>query len=158
MTRTFITAVLALALDAHALEAAPAWSALTALKGTWVAKTAHGEVTVNFRLTSRNSVLVETYTAGTTETLTVFHHDGSALVATHYCAQDNQPRLKLVEKDSTATSVVFDFQDATNLKQPTDSHLVHLTLSWANPKQLVMTETYLEDGKPEASTLTFSKR
>jgi hypothetical protein len=88
---------------------------LTGLAGSWQAKTAKGStITLTFRATARGTAIVETYTAGTTETLTIFHRDGDSLLATHYCAQGNQPRLSLTEP-GTPRLLVFEFRDATNL-------------------------------------------
>src|SRR5579883_1826017 len=68
---------------------------LSSLAGEWEAKTRSGAtVRVVYRLTSASSVLLQTWQPGSTrETVTVFHADNGRLMATHYCAQGNQPRL-----------------------------------------------------------------
>jgi hypothetical protein len=93
---------------------------------------------------------------GATETLTIFHRDGAALLATHSCAQGNQPRLSLTEV-RTPGLLVFEFRDATNLAQASDSHLARLTLDLRDPKVLVMAETSVEQGAPGTTTLQFSR-
>lgn len=49
----------------------------------------------SYRSVSNGSALVETFTSSSgKETLSVYHHDGPALMLTHYCAQGNQVRLR----------------------------------------------------------------
>jgi hypothetical protein len=144
---------------ALALSAAPSdapFERLKSLVGDWEAKTAKGTVVrLNYKLVSNGSVLVQTYQPGPRETLTVMHADGKRVLATHYCAQGNQPRLAL--SSSTETSFVFTFVDATNLAAPGDSHLVRLQLELESPTALTQTETYEENGKPDVTTLRFTR-
>ncbi|MFT3708292.1 MAG: hypothetical protein QM817_11620 [Archangium sp.] len=136
-----------------------AWAKLSGLEGHWVAKTAKGkEVSLRFRFTSRQTVLIEDYLVGTTDTMTVFHRDGATIVATHYCAQGNQPRLSLDAEGSTASTLRFTFRDATNLSGPDASRLVTLVLEFVDASHLRMTETYEEAKKPDVTTLEFTKQ
>jgi hypothetical protein len=132
--------------------------ALAGLVGTWDAKTATGRVVqLSYRLVANESVLVETFTtASGKETLTVFHADGPRLLATHYCAQRNQPRLALTES-STADHLVFDFVDGTNLKEGA-SHLRRLELERLGPDKWRKTETYTSDGKDDVTVFDCSRR
>src|SRR5262245_62991488 len=110
---------------------------------------------VDYRFISNNTVLVEAYNAGSPrETMTVFHADGASLIATHYCAQGNQPRLRLAPGSK---GLVFVFFDATNLPDPSSSHLVRLELSLEPDGSLKRTETYRERGKDDISTLVDRK-
>jgi hypothetical protein len=45
--------------------------------------------------------------------VTIFHQDDGALIATHYCAANNQPRMKAAGSD--VRTVAFEFMDGTNL-------------------------------------------
>ncbi len=127
-----------------------AFDTLKALVGTWKADVSGRTVTLAYRLVSSDSVLVETYTtASGRETLTVFHRDGAKLLATHYCAQGNQPRLAL-DPASGAADLVFTFQDATNLAAPTASHLVRLRFAFTDADHVTLYETYA--GKAEETT------
>jgi hypothetical protein len=62
-----------------------------------------------------SAVMLVTDPCGEHEMVTMFHQDDGALLATHYCAAMNQPRLK-ARPDATAKQVAFDFADGTNLK------------------------------------------
>lgn len=111
-------------------------------------------VRVNYQLVSNDSVLVETYTTPRGgKTMTVFHLDGDHLVATHYCAQRNQPRLRLAS--SSARSVAFEFWDATNLASAAEAHLRRLELTFADATHFVRREVYVENGKDDPAELTF---
>lgn len=74
--------------------------------------------------------------------LTVYHRDGDDLIATHYCPQGNQPRLKMVSP-SKKGEIRFDFKDATNLEnldQPHQHGLSFMVPTGEAP--LVRGETY----------------
>src|SRR5262245_41826883 len=141
--------VLTLLLYAAGAEPSPMES-LKPLAGHWKATTASGKsMLVDYRLISNDTALIEAYNAGSPrETMTVFHADGGSLMATHYCAQGNQPRLRLVPN---ARGLVFAFFDATNLPDPSASHLVRLELSLEPDGSLKRTETYRERGKDDVS-------
>jgi hypothetical protein len=89
---------------------ADAFKQLTSLNGNWEGKFPDGRShTVSYRLTAAGSVLVETWTLEPNrESMTLYSIDGSHLIATHYCPQGNQPRLRLVQgNDSTKLSFEF---------------------------------------------------
>jgi hypothetical protein len=82
--------------SAQALRPDQAFQSLKALVGDWQGRTAAGRTfLVSYRLIANDSVLVESWTMSPTRTsMTVYHMDGDALIATHYCPQGNQPRLQ----------------------------------------------------------------
>jgi hypothetical protein len=141
-----------------AIDHEAAFVRLKTLAGDWEAKSAKGStVRVAFRPISSDSALVETYTtASGKETMTVFHPDGARIIATHYCAQGNQPRLAL-DPESSSERFIFRFADATNLAKPSASHLARLEIVLAGKDRFAMVETYEENGKPDATKLEFSR-
>ena len=143
---------------AGAPSAAQSFEHLRALVGTWTAPISEGkEIRLTYRLVSGDSTLVETYTLPSgKETLTVYHLDGTRLLATHYCAQGNQPRLRLAP-GATEKQWVFTFLDATNLKSARASHLHRLELTLGDADHFTKVETYRSDGKDEAETLKFTR-
>lgn len=154
--------MLALASSAHAQpaatpQAAKAFERLKGLVGTWSAPLSEGKtIRLNYRLVASDTVLVETQTSSNgNETLTLFHLDGTRLVATHYCAQGNQPRLRLSSKPE-ATPLVFDLHDATNL-MPKAAHLKHLELTIDTDGTASKLEVYREGQADVPSRLELTR-
>lgn len=133
------------------------WSALQARAGHWVAHTAEGaEVTLDYRVVSRGTLVLEAWQQGKpSETLTVYHLDGRRLLATHYCAQGNQPRLALVEAGDGSQR--FAFADATGMQDRGASHLHDLVFETSADGMLRRTETYRSGAGDEVSTLSFKR-
>jgi hypothetical protein len=143
-----------------ALAADPApWARLKGLVGTWRRSDAPASnpFRIRYRLISADTALVEEFgDPARLPTQTVFHLDGDRLLATHYCAQGNQPRLRLRPGSSTE-ALVFEFLDATNLRSAADSHLVRLTLRWRDEDHLVREEVYAANGKEDVGTLLLER-
>ena len=143
-----------------ALAADPAPRArLKGLAGTWRRSDAptSNPFRIRYRLISADTALVEEFGDPARQpTQTVFHLDGDRLLATHYCAQGNQPRLRLRPGSSTE-ALVFEFLDATNLHSAADSHLVRLTLRWRDEDHLVREEVYAANGKEDVGTLLLER-
>jgi hypothetical protein len=112
---------------------------------------------IQYKLISANTALVEVFGNPARQvTETIYHRDGERLLVTHYCAQGNQPRLKL--RDGTPTGTLqFDFLDVTNLRRPGASHLVRIRFERTDATHLVRKETYEEDGKEQETILTLER-
>lgn len=130
---TALCALLSLPALAHESASAPAgataqsdFERLKSLAGDWAADTdgdGQADSTFTYRLSAGGSVLVETLFAGTPhEMLTLYHMDGERLLATHYCAAGNQPRMRWVPSGA-ANTVAFEFVDGTNMKSVRDMHM-----------------------------------
>lgn len=134
---------------------------MKSLVGTWrlseAATPGAKAFRITYRLVSADTALVEVFGDPAKQvTETVFHLDGDRLMATHYCAQGNQPRLRL-RSDASNDSLAFEFFDATNLKSARDSHLVRLTFRLVDANRLVRQEVYSENGVEDASTLLLER-
>jgi len=149
-----------LASPAPAVEPAAPWAHLKTLVGTWqrtdASTAAQKAFRIRYRLISADTALVEEFGDPAKQpTQTVFHPDGSRLLATHYCAQGNQPRLQL--RVEAHDAMVFEFLDATNLRSSSDSHLVRLTFRWRDVDHLVREEVYAANGREEVGTLLLER-
>ena len=133
---------------------AAAWKQLVAgLPGRWRATYDGHAIDVEYRLTSRGTVVVETWMPDTpAETVTTYHLDGDALMLTHYCGLGNQPRLRLTALGSHMQFARFD---ATDL-QPEEPVLTDLTLE-VGPTSLKRTETYVRGEDRETTELVFTR-
>jgi hypothetical protein len=116
------------------------------LAGEWTNK-AEGQ-TVIYRVMSRGKSLMEILYAGTDhEMVTMYYLDGDELVATHYCAQGNQPRMKLDTKASRASKLVFDFAGGTNLDPAKDTHMHAQRFTLMDTNRLTIERDGYEDGR-----------
>ena len=145
---------------AEPVPPALAWARLKTLVGTWQrtdASTAPQKAfRIRYRLISADTALVEEFGDPAKQvTQTVFHLDGSRLLATHYCAQGNQPRLRL--SADAPDAMTFEFLDATNLRSTSDSHLVRLTVRWRDADHIVREEVYAANGREEVGTLVLER-
>lgn len=138
-------------------EPASAWASLRAiLPGSWsVSADGGAPFPVSFSTASRDSVLVETFGPPGRQTLTTYVLDGHDVLATHYCAQGNQPRLRATA--GASADVTFRIADITGL-DPDEAHLVELTLRDLTPDAFTRVETYAApDGTTEVTTYAFRR-
>lgn len=121
---------------------------LKTIAGAWQGSAANGKpLHVEYKVISGGSVLLQSWQPGTRgETATMFHRDGDHVLATHYCAQGNQPRLAM-HRDGDA--FVFEYVDATNLVDPAASHMRRLVVAPQKDGTLELMETYRGRGRDE---------
>jgi len=114
--------------------------------------------TASFRLVSDGSVLMNVLAAGTShEMITMFHLDGSDLLATHYCAAHNQPRFRFVPSPGPNV-VAFEFKDATNLSSPAAPHMVSVKFILLDPNHHVEEWTFLANGQTNTRRFDFQRK
>ena len=124
------------------------------LVGTWrQADKPDSPLRIQFSMTAGGTVLVEEWMRGSQpHSLTLYHRDGEALVATHYCPQGNQPRLTLLPT-SSAKLLRFRFRDATDLNAAKEAHVRAIAFDMSQKDVVIRSETYRNAGKDEASLL-----
>ena len=151
-----MSALIALAIAAAA-PAQEAFARLQTLAGQWEgtyqwsgARSEGGKLTARYSLTGAGSAVVEDLTMGPGEApsmTSVYHLDGDALRATHYCAARNQPRLKARTIDLEKGLLSFEFVDATNLAAPDAPHVHGLELQLVDADHLRLTFLFTGKGK-----------
>lgn len=135
----------ALAADEE-FDAKTAFARLKTLDGEWKVSDADKNTEVKrpdakviYKVTAAATTVMETQFPGTGhEMVTMYHLDGKQLVATHYCAAGNQPRLKLDLKASKPDRLLFVFDGGTNLDAGKDMHIHGILIK------------FLEGGKVES--------
>ena len=134
----------------QAVTADDAFAQLLRMVGVWrPAEKPDSSLRIRFYLTAGGTVLVESWEAGgKPHSLTLYHRDGPALLATHYCPQGNQPRLALAGRD--ASGLHFAFRDSTDLDPATESNQHDLWFDLANPDRPVRGEIYSSKDGPGA--------
>jgi len=108
-----------------------AFAKLQALNGDWEGTYAWsggrnntGKMFAHYYATGNESAMVEDLAVdGVPVMTTVYHMDGSDLRLTHFCAAQNQPRLKETAIDPDGKRILFSFVDITNLRSPTAGHV-----------------------------------
>ena len=133
-----------------AVPVLPAFLKMQALAGSWVGTMSEDgkskEVSARFQLISDKSALAGWLGEGTPyEMVTMFHPDGSDLIATHYCSAHNQPRMVLVP-GTDPNRLVFKFRDGTNIA-PGDGHMQQVTFILDGPDHHIEEWVYLDHGK-----------
>lgn len=134
----------------------PQWKRLTSLVGLWQGNsmeggTSHG-VTVEVRMTADGSAIMHLLGKDTQyEMVTMFHMDGPALLATHYCSAHNQPRMQMIPA-SGQNQIEFRFKDGTNIG-PNDGHMVGLIITFIDADHHDETWIYQDKGKELPGTV-----
>jgi hypothetical protein len=95
------------------------WKTLTSLVGQWEGVMEEGgtqmPATVEVRMTGGGSAIMHVMGKDSPyEMVTMIHPDGKRLLATHYCAAHNQPRMAMVASKA-ANQIAFQFVDGTNI-------------------------------------------
>ena len=126
--------------------AGDAFDELKRAVGVWrPAEKPDSKLRVTFALTAGGTVLKEEWHAPGHDSMTVYHRDGDALLATHYCPRGNQPRMALAGRDADGT-LRFEFRDGTNLQVAGEYHEHILTLHLGADGVLTRGEVYAGNG------------
>lgn len=156
-----LTAVLALSLlpGVNRSEASTGFDKLKSLVGEWEGKTASGNtVRASYKLVSAGTSLMETLApAGEADMVTLYHSDGDRLMLTHYCAADNQPRMR-AEKGGEPNTLSFSFVDATNLASAAGGHMHKLVLAFKDNDHFSQTWTWREKGQDRDEVFHFTRK
>lgn len=113
--------------------------------------------TIRMELTANDTVLVETWLRGDrAHSLTLYHMDNGKLLATHYCPQGNQPRLKMTA-ESDAEHIEFAFMDSTNLQSLDDNHQHSLNWDISNTELVTRGESYLGAEGEDVSSMVLTR-
>jgi hypothetical protein len=141
-------------------DVVPAFEKLKALAGDWEGKMEGGPTAnVTYRVTSAGSVVIETIMPGEPgEMVTLFDPDGSTIVATHYCAAQNQPRMRASGLSADGKEIAFKFLDVTNLASPDASHMREVTLHFQDADHFTAIWTSREKGKDTPMTFTYTRK
>jgi hypothetical protein len=170
MTRTFllIWVLSALGVGIYAgdnvyananITGAAAFDQLKGLAGTWEAKTPESKPAVEtVQVMSAGSAVMMTMDGGNGENMvTMFNHDGEAVIATHYCAAKNQPRYVLAATNDPNV-LPFEFKDITNLSSPDAGHMHGLVIRIKDSDHHTEEWTWRQNGKDAVHALEFTRK
>jgi len=141
-------------------KSAGAFEKLKSLVGEWQGKLEDGATAqVSYELMSGGSVLVETMTPTKEHTMvTMYHQNGDNLMATHYCAAGNQPRMQASPAGGEVKKLDFRFVDATNLAKTSPTYMKNLVVTFQDNDHFTQMWTWSQDGKETASLFKFERK
>jgi hypothetical protein len=139
----------------------PAFDKMKTLVGKWEGMSDESGKSIptnaRFQLISDNSALIAWLNEGIAdEMVTMFHLDGNDVMATHYCAAHNQPRMVLVT-GGDPNKLVFKFKDGTNIG-PNSGHMNQVTFVIDGPSHHAQDWVYLEKGKETIAHFDFKRK
>jgi len=131
---------------------------MKSLVGTWQG-TAHGEpVSVTYTLVSNGTSLMESLTGDhDTNMITMYAPDGASIVATHYCAAGNQPRMRARAPAGDVKSLDFQFVDATNTAAAPEL-MKRLVISFQDPNHFTQAWTSSTAGKEQTTDFVYTRK
>jgi hypothetical protein len=87
----------------------------------------------------------------------VYHLDGADLRMTHYCAAQNQPRLKAARIDIAKGIVDFSFVDATNLPSLDAPHVHGLEIRFLDTNHITLTCLFQSGNKESRERIALTR-
>jgi hypothetical protein len=156
----FAALVLAATLPAAGGPASnPAWEKLKTLGGTWQGTVEGKPVSVTYSLVSNGTALMESLTGEhDTHMVTMYHPDGGTVLATHYCAAGNQPRMRAQAAAGAAQSLDFQFVDATNVSGSTGEVMRRLVVTFQGPDHFTQAWTSSAGGKEQTTDFVYTRK
>jgi hypothetical protein len=148
--------------DKSAMAPNASFDKMKTLDGAWAGTMLEGgkeyPATTRFMMVSDGSALMGWLGEGTSdEMVTIFHLDGNKLMATHYCAAHNQPRM-VATPGRDPNRVVFDFKDGTNIG-PNDGHMQAVAFIFDGPDHHIEEWTYVDNhGKLSTGRFDFRRK
>lgn len=138
----------------------PGFERLKALIGSWEGTGEDGKpVAISYSLISGGSALEEKLgPADEPSMVTMYHPDGATVLMTHYCAAQNQPRLRAKAASPDARTLEFTFVDCSNLSSKDAGHMHHLVLSFEDPDHFSQEWTWKENAKERKTLFHFSRK
>ncbi len=154
-----VTAVYAQGQKMSAVPQTPEWQKLKSLVGQWEGFIEEGKnrvpATVEVRMTGGGSAIMHLMGKDTPyEMVTMIHPDGKRLLATHYCAEHNQPRMALVPSKAP-NEVRFDFVDGTNISSG-DNYMKSVVFTFTDADH--HEEAWTSSAGPGAAIFKFTRK
>ena len=138
-------------------KAAGAFAKLKSLAGEWEGKTQDGKpARMSWEAVSEGTRIMQ---VDRTEhnMVTMYYLDRDRLMMTHYCAANNQPRMR-AEPSADLKSLAFSFVDATNLAGPGDGHMHRMVLTFQDKDRVTEEWTWNKGSEEHVEKFTFQRK
>ena len=137
----------------------PEWQKLKSLIGQWEGFVEEGgkqmPATVEVRMTGDGSAIMHIMGKDSPyEMVTMVHPDGKRLLATHYCAAHNQPRMAMVPAKAP-NQVAFQFVDGTNIG-PGEGYMKGVVFTFVDADH--HEEAWTHSAAPGAAVFKFTRK
>ena len=153
-----IAGLAAIASGGDAKSNNPAWEKMKSLVGAWEGRADGQPVSVTYTLVSNGTSLMESLNAEHgMNMVTMYAPDGDAIMATHYCAMGNQPRMRAKASDDLK-SLDFQFVDATNVQDPKGEVMRRLVVTFQDPDHFQQAWTARANGKDQTSDFVYTRK
>jgi len=140
-------------------NANPAWDKLKSLVGTWQGTMDGHPGSVTYTLVSNGTSLMESLTGEhDVNMITMYHPDGDSILATHYCAAGNQPRMRAKALSGDGRKLDFQFVDATNVAGSSGEVMNRLVVTFQDPDHFTQTWTARSHGKDHTSDFVYTRK
>lgn len=141
-----------------------AWAKLQTLVGDWKGAYAGSDappepadVRASYKLVSNGTALMETLDSGhDTSMITVYHPDGDRILATHYCAAGNQPRMAAAGLTDGGRKLAFEFVDAANAQNVSEL-MRSLVVTFEDANHFSQAWTSRTNGRDHVGTFTYTR-
>ena len=134
------------------------WNRMKSLVGAWKGTAEGKPVSVTYALVSNGTALMETLDGDHDATMiTMYAPDGASLLATHYCAAGNQPRMR-ANGSPDGRSLAFEFVDVANASGPPGEVMRRLVVTFVDADHFRQTWTSrAADGKEHSSVFDYTR-
>ena len=140
-------------------KASPAWDKMKSLAGAWQGTMEGRPVSVTYTLVSNGTSLMESLTGEhDVNMITMYHPDGDSLLATHYCAAGNQPRMRARALSADGRKLDFQFVDATNVAGPSGEVMNRLVVTFQDSDHFTQSWTSRAGGKDHTSDFVYTRK
>ena len=129
---------------------------LKGLVGTWEAPGMSGSpVTVTYKLVSGGTALMEELSV--MGMVTMYYPDGESVMLTHYCAGNNQPRMRAAGL-AEGSKLNFKFVDVTNEKAAEHGIMKHLNVAFQDADHFTAEWINSKDGSESPMLMEFTRK
>lgn len=132
---------------------------MKSLVGEWEGLTEEEKVSISYRLVSDGTALMETLVhAGESEMVTIYTADGDRVALTHYCNENNQPRMQSGPINASPEELAYAFVGGTNMAGPATPHMHNLVVSFEGEDRFTQKWTWRDKEKEMTTTFHFKRK
>jgi hypothetical protein len=132
------------------------------LKGEWVANLpGFGTVTNKIRVISNDTAIEETIGTPADNETSVYSRDGGQVLLHHFCAMTAKGHVvRLIGRrlKNDRDTIEFDFQSASNLRDPSEPHMRRVLITFVDADHFRERWTKTEHGSDTLFDLNFSRK